>query len=114
MPDVVTPFGRILLTDTGSELTISLARRGRLWPIAVWRPETGYVPEAPEGVPWSGAVHRELVAAGLIVPWSGDPTTDEAQRCWRREAIAALSPYCGNVIARWVRRRRASVAQTAT
>ena len=107
MPDVATPFGRIVLTDMGDALIVSLARHGRLWPIAVWRPGSGYIPEAPEGVPWSGAVHRELVAAGLIVPWSGDPTTDEAQRCWRREAIAALAPYCGPMIARWVRRRRA-------
>jgi hypothetical protein len=112
MPDVATPFGRIVLTDKDDELVLSLARRGRLWPIAVWRPGTGYVPEAPEGVPWSGAVYRELVAAGLIVPWPGDPTTADAQQHWRREAIAALAPYCGSLITRWVRRRRAARIET--
>jgi hypothetical protein len=105
MRDVATPYGRVVLAESDGALTLALARRGRLWPIAVWRPGTGYAPEAPTGMPWAGAVYRELVAAGLIVPWHGDPTTSDAQQCWRREAVAALAPHCGPAIARWVRRR---------
>jgi hypothetical protein len=110
--DVHTPFGRVVLTDGGDALIVSLARRGRLWPIATWRAGSGYIAQVPGGVPWAGAVYRELITAGLIVPWPGDPTTADAQQHWRREAVAALAPYCGSLIARWVRRRRAARIET--